>query len=620
MLAHESPGSVAGHVDLITSADPEARVFVHYDGKVPEPERQDLADRLSGNAQAKLVAKRVKCRWGGFGLVQAALNGLREIRELGFAPDYVYLISGSCLPVRPLAELNRYLDAHAGTEFIQAEDERWITGGLRDERYRYYFPLGWQEHRALFDLLVKVQRRGRVRRTFPRGLQPRFGSQWWCLTWSTCQAILEYIDKNPDVPRFFRLTWIPDECFFQTLVYHLAGPRRLSHTTLTLYRFGATGKPIVFFDEHEAWLFGQNFFFARKVSPEAKQLKEKIRTLSRAPDRGKPLMGIGRSTPFYEAATWLRRQRERPGQMFRFDQRRGNYPGALARNENPYLALFGPPVATRIAAEALRRQGVQVFGHLFDPQRVDFGLCAHQVHGLTPRDNEIRDFGPSLYLARVLDRSARGPAFEVSIWDRPAAAYLSHDDPNCLFVACLPRPDVIGPASRWNEKHWRFYRDLYLLDCDARIAELAAVWSDVVASVREDRLWSYEGTWTSEGGEEILRWARNKGLVQPDKPNFLVLPWGGGVQARDSALKAWQSVQSQWGHAADVPAGAMESAIAALSEFDIEDVLAAAPRVVRDRVAASMVEIGLDPVRWVDRELSVVHTKEQGAHLRQVMA
>src|SRR5688572_23619346 len=127
MLAHEPPPQVAEHVHLITTADPLARVYVHYDAKVGAIERRSLADQLADNDRARLVADCVTCGWGEFGLVQAALNALREIARDDPLPDYVYLVSGSCLPVRPLAELNRFLGERSGTEFIQAQDHRWIT-------------------------------------------------------------------------------------------------------------------------------------------------------------------------------------------------------------------------------------------------------------------------------------------------------------------------------------------------------------------------------------------------------------------------------------------------------------------------------------------------------------
>jgi len=579
MLAHGHPGQVAESVELITGADPDAWVVLHYDANSPPAEYGALTARLAANERAVLVDDRVRCSWGKFELVEAALNGLRAMRERGISPDYVYLISGSCLPIRPLAELNRFLDEHAGTEFIEVQDEKWVTGGLRLERFRYYFPFGFQQNRTLFDYSVKLQRRMRVNRRFFGGLQPRFGSQWWCLTWQTCQAILDYVIRNPGVIQYFRMTWIPDESFFQTLVHHLATPELIADKTLTLYKFGATGKPVVFFDDHESWLFSQNFFFARKVSSEAIQVKQKAAEIARAPDRGKPTRGIGRVTPFYDAAIWLRATQEPPGQLYRADQGRDRYPGALGRNRKPYIVLFGPTVATDVAAEALRRYGLQIFGRLFHPERVDLGR--ETLPGLGPDDRLVRDYDPSLYLVRVLARSQNCPVYQQTIWDNPKAAYLAHDDPNCLFVACLPRTDVLGTPHRWGDQEWQLYFSLALSDADERATELDSAWGDIVEAVGDHRLFGYQQNDTQWG--ELLAWARNKGLVGEAKENLLVLPWGGGASSRVNAVKLWESVQKRWKHGDQFPAGAMEAAITALSEFGLEEAMPKGPSAARSR-------------------------------------
>lgn len=317
MLAHEAPEQVADHARIITNADPTGIVYVHYDRRAPAEAFRRVLEALAGESRILPVAARVDCRWGTFGLVEAVLNALAEIARRADPPDHVYLISGSCLPIRPLAELKRYLDEHAGIDFIQAEDENWITGGLKSERWQFYFPIGRQENRRLFDLSVKAQRRLGIRRAFPDDLRPRFGSQWWCLTWRTCAALLARVAERPDLVRFFRTVWIPDECFFQTLVADLVPPGRRIGKTLTLYKFGATGKPLVFFDDHESWLFGRNFFFARKIAPEAKRLVARSRAIAAAPDSGVALDSIGGTTPFFEEEIERRIREEPPGQVFR---------------------------------------------------------------------------------------------------------------------------------------------------------------------------------------------------------------------------------------------------------------------------------------------------------------
>jgi hypothetical protein len=140
---------------------------------------------------------------------------------------------------------------------------------------------------------VSLQRRLGVRRRMPLGLEPRFGSQWWCLTWETCRRMLDFLGEHPEAARFFRSTWIPDESFFQTLVWRLAPRERIAGRTLTFYRFDERGKPAVFSDGDQGWLTGQDAFFARKIAPGSAGLEEALSRIAREPDRARSLAGLG---------------------------------------------------------------------------------------------------------------------------------------------------------------------------------------------------------------------------------------------------------------------------------------------------------------------------------------
>ncbi|MBX9459235.1 MAG: beta-1,6-N-acetylglucosaminyltransferase [Rhizobium sp.] len=162
-----------------------------------------------------LVKDRLKCGWGNFSLVDAVVRSLRVIRREKLDCDRVMLISGACMPIRPLRELSQFLDAHPKTEFIEAYDSNWMIGGLRKERYQYWHFFNHQTHQKLFNWHFQLQRMFWPKRRFPRSLEPRFGSQWWCLSWKLCEKILDHIQKHPLTYFFFSTTWIPDELYFQ---------------------------------------------------------------------------------------------------------------------------------------------------------------------------------------------------------------------------------------------------------------------------------------------------------------------------------------------------------------------------------------------------------------------
>ena len=126
--------------------------------------------------------------------------------------------------------------------------------------------------------------------------------------------------------RFFRTTWIPDETFFQTLVRHLVPEREIEGRTLTFLMFSDYGMPITFYNDHYTLLLGQDFLFARKISPDATELRARLGALYAAEgvefqisDEGRSLFkfltGRGRigrrfAPRFWETESSLGRERE----------------------------------------------------------------------------------------------------------------------------------------------------------------------------------------------------------------------------------------------------------------------------------------------------------------------
>jgi hypothetical protein len=93
------------------------------------------------------------------------------------------------------------------------------------------------------------------------------------------EAVLDFIQERPDVVRFFRTTWIPDETFFQTLVRHLVPEREIVSRSLTFKMFSDYGMPVTFYNDQYDLLISQDYLFARKISPEARVLEERLGAL-----------------------------------------------------------------------------------------------------------------------------------------------------------------------------------------------------------------------------------------------------------------------------------------------------------------------------------------------------
>src|SRR5882724_7041378 len=147
ILAHENASHVAELARLVTAWDDNAHAVIHYDLKSPAAEFAKLKSELATSSRVHLVQDRIKCGWGDFTLVDAVVRSLRLIRKQKIDCERVMLMSGACMPIRPLME------------FIEAFDSDWMVGGLRKERYQYWHFFNHQTQHTLFNYHFKIQRK-----------------------------------------------------------------------------------------------------------------------------------------------------------------------------------------------------------------------------------------------------------------------------------------------------------------------------------------------------------------------------------------------------------------------------------------------------------------------------
>lgn len=372
-------------------------VVVHVDRKVPRRTFQAFRARLRDRPDIVAIQRR-RCDWGGWGLV-AATQDAAALMLARFDVAHVCLTSGACLPVRPVSEFLAFLDGHPGTDFIESAaigDVDWTVDGLSEERFSLYFFVSWRRRRGLFDRLVEWQRALGVRRRMPRGLQPHVGSQWWCLTRETLNAILQSPDRAAH-ERFFRRTWIPDESYFQTLAR--VHSRDLKSQSLTLSRFDHQGRPHLFYDDHLGLLRQTDRFIARKIWHGADRLY--------AAFTGTPVASAFAVLPdparieAHFARADERRTRGRAGLMMQSRFPSPAFTGA--RTARPYLVLQGFDDLYAGAPRVIDgMDNITLHGHLFAPDRAHHAEGLPCLPGGLSDHAGLRDIDPAAFLRNLI--------------------------------------------------------------------------------------------------------------------------------------------------------------------------------------------------------------------------
>lgn len=276
LLCHKDPDGIIAQAQRLAAAGDF--LAIHFDARSPREHFDKIVGALGKNPSVVFTQKRLKCGWGAWSLVAATLLAVRAAVDAFPRATHFYMLSGDCMPIKTAEFAHRFLDEE-DADYVESVDffaSDWIKTGIKEDRliYRHFF--NERTQKKLFYASLNLQRRLRLSRRVPADLQMQIGSQWWCLRRRTIEMVLKFVDGRKDVMRFFQSTWIPDETFFQTLVRHLVPEHEIKARTLTFLMFTDYGMPVTFYNDHYDLLLSQDYLFARKVSPDAKDLKDRL--------------------------------------------------------------------------------------------------------------------------------------------------------------------------------------------------------------------------------------------------------------------------------------------------------------------------------------------------------
>ena len=189
LLCHEDPDAIIAQAQYLTQSDDY--IVIHFDKR----------SAVAQMPNAVLCRKRIKCAWGSWSLVQAALNTLRTALDTFPDTTHFYLISGSCMPIKSASYMHEFL-ASRDVDYIESFDcfpATWIKQGQREDWLMYRHLFKQRTQKWLFNSALALQKRLGLSREIPKDLAIQVGSQWWCLRRGTVEKILAFIRRRWDV-------------------------------------------------------------------------------------------------------------------------------------------------------------------------------------------------------------------------------------------------------------------------------------------------------------------------------------------------------------------------------------------------------------------------------------
>lgn len=210
ILMHKNPDQVVRMIKRLWH--PDAFFCIHIDSKSKTISGAEFA----GIENVHLLTPRLRVDWGCFNTVQAMLDCMRAVLDSGLAFNYVNFLSGQDYPIKPAEDFFAYLKQNPGGEYIG----NWAYDDVYEDFIRvrkYYFNAYSFPGKTLLQRSVN---KALPDRRFPNDFNIRKGQQWFALTKEAAAYVLDFVEANPRFARFFNWVHIPDEFFFQTILYN----------------------------------------------------------------------------------------------------------------------------------------------------------------------------------------------------------------------------------------------------------------------------------------------------------------------------------------------------------------------------------------------------------------
>lgn len=185
--------------------------YIHLDKKIDIETHRDMFDMPN----VYFVQNRIDIKWAGYTTVEAALSGIRQIAASGIKYDFVNLITGQDYPIKSATYIADFLEKNKGKEFILFKDFEtdWQEAKARVDRYHFTDMSFKGRHR-----LEKIVNFFTFKRKFPVDMKLYGKETFWTLSLECAVYVVNFIDSNPKLSNFLRLTWGSDEFIFQSII------------------------------------------------------------------------------------------------------------------------------------------------------------------------------------------------------------------------------------------------------------------------------------------------------------------------------------------------------------------------------------------------------------------
>ena len=210
ITAYQEPQRIIRLVKrLITPTD---YFYIHFDKSIGEEKFDEWKELITQELGYKSIEIDSKffCKWGSFGLTASTLSAMNYFEEFDY--DYLLNLTGDCYPLKTAHQIKNELENKTCgfMNFWKMPYEGWACGGMNRISNNYYF------FRKKEYPYVRTLQIPRIRRKLPCNLEPYGGWNWFTLPKQFVSYIVQFVEKNYNIKKFYKHAFAPGEMFFHT--------------------------------------------------------------------------------------------------------------------------------------------------------------------------------------------------------------------------------------------------------------------------------------------------------------------------------------------------------------------------------------------------------------------
>jgi len=240
ILAFDNPDQIKRLVSSLISES--VFFYIHVDKKVDQSPFELSLNKFN-NLRFVENNNRNEISWGDNKMVKSIIELLKLVNK-NHKDGYCVLLSNNDYPIKSNASIRKYFVEKYGNSFIAMDqlNHDSIIFNQRLKSYKFYLskkkndlvliPSIWDKSffclKNLFSIKKIVAtkqffvlRKILFKRKQPFGIVPYWGSPWWAIPVKIIDEILNFCEKNNKYVKFHEETFISDEIFFQTILFHL---------------------------------------------------------------------------------------------------------------------------------------------------------------------------------------------------------------------------------------------------------------------------------------------------------------------------------------------------------------------------------------------------------------